>query len=154
MNLLFLVFHWQDSTDCLSRLGKLNLFEYRGQTRGEELLQVDCLNKKEKIVDGDSLEYGCQEKAVWKKNGPSVEASSSTSEKDMVQAKTKAQMVKSRQTQSGPLSPGAVLSHSLSERGRISERFVMIHCLYETKYLLYALVIGMCFWWCGYVADG
>lgn len=112
----------KDSTDCLSRLGKLNLFEYRGQTRGEELLQVDCLNKKEKIVDGDSLEYGFQEKAVWKKNGPSVEASSSTSEKDMVQAKTKAQMVKSRQTQSGPLSPGAVLSHSLSERGRISER--------------------------------
>jgi hypothetical protein len=163
---LFLVFHWQDSTDCLSRLGKLNLNnelaqpECRGRTSGEELPQIDCLNRKEKIVDGDSLEYGCQEKVVWKKNGSSVEASSSTSEKDMVQAKTKTQMVQSRQTQSGPLTPGAVLSHSLSERVRISERFVMIHRLHETKYLLlflyllHALVIGMCFWWFGYVTDG
>jgi hypothetical protein len=77
-------------------------------------------------VESDLLESGCPEKVTWTKNGSSNEASSSTSDKDMVQAKTKTQTVKCRQTQSGPLTPVAVLSHSVSERGRISEGFVMI----------------------------
>ena len=100
--------------------------ECRGQTSGEEIPQADFLNKKGKIVESDLLESGCQEKVGWRKNGSSNEASSSMSEKDVVQAKTKTQTVKCRQTQSGPLMPGAVLSHSVSERGLIPERFVMI----------------------------
>jgi serine/threonine protein kinase len=118
----------KDSTDFQTSFGKLNLNneltqpECRGQTSGEEILQADFLNKKGKIVESDLLESGCQEKVGWRKNGSSNEASSSMSEKDVVQAKTKTQTVKCRQTQSGPLTPGAVLSHSVSERGLIPER--------------------------------
>lgn len=71
------------------------------------------------------LESGGQEKTGWKKNGSSTEATTSTSEKDMVLSKARSPSVKNRQAVSGPLMPGAVLSHSLSERGRISERSVM-----------------------------
>jgi hypothetical protein len=130
-------------------LGKLNLNnelmqpECRGRTSGEELTQVDCLNRKEQIVDGDLLEYGCPEKVIWTKNGSSVEASSSTSDKELVQAKTKTQTGKSRQTQSGPLSPVAVLNHSLSERGRISERFVIIYCLYKNICFVFFICCSM-----------
>lgn len=50
----------------------------------------------------------------------------STSEKETTHPKTKTETVRSRQTQSGPLMPGIVLTHSLSERGRITERFVIV----------------------------
>lgn len=118
----------KDSIDFQSSFGKLNLNyelaqpEYRGRNSGEEKPQADILNRKGKVVESDLLESRCQEKVGWRKNGSSTEASSSLSEKDMVQAKTKTQTVKIRQTQSGPLMPGAVLSHSVSERVRISER--------------------------------
>ncbi|GMY30628.1 serine/threonine-protein kinase BLUS1-like isoform X1 [Fagus crenata] len=118
----------KDSTDFQTSFGKLNLNnelaqpECRGKTSGEEIPQADFLNKKGKIVESDLLESGCQEKVGWRKNGSSNEASSSMSEKDVVQAKTKTQTVKCRQTQSGPLMPGAVLSHSVSERRLIPER--------------------------------
>ena len=139
--------------------------EYRGRNSGEEKPQADVLNRKGKVVESDLLESGCQEKVGWRKNGSSTEASSSMSEKDMVLAKTKTQTVKIRQTQSGPLMPGAVLSHSVSERVRISERFVMMYLdlFYEAKLLTsvsfekfhfpYAIVIWIFFWWCGQVAD-
>lgn len=139
--------------------------EYRGRNSGEEKPQADVLNRKGKVVESDILESGCQEKVGWRKNGSSTEASSSMSEKDVVQAKTKTQTVKIRHTQSGPLMPGAVLSHSVSERGRISERFVMMYLdlFYEAKLLTsvsfekfhfpYAIVIWIFFWWCGQVAD-
>ncbi|KAG6636468.1 serine/threonine-protein kinase BLUS1-like isoform X2 [Carya illinoinensis] len=116
------------SPDCQSGLVKLNLNnklvqpECGEQTSGEELPQVDCLNRKGKNLESDLLESGCQEKVGWKKDVSSPEASSSMTEKEMLQAKTKAQMLKSRHTQSGPLMPGAVLNHSLSERGQSSER--------------------------------
>lgn len=138
--------------------------EYRGRTSGEETPQADVLNRKGKVVESDVLESVCQEKVGWRKNGSSTEASSSMSEKDMVQAKTKTQTVKSRQTQSGPLMPGAVLSHSVSERVRISERFVMMYLdlfceaklltsvSFEKIHFPYALVIWIFFWWCGQVA--
>ncbi|XP_040986746.1 serine/threonine-protein kinase BLUS1-like isoform X3 [Juglans microcarpa x Juglans regia] len=118
------------SPDCQSSLAKLNLNnklvqpECGEQTSGEELPQVDCLNRKGKNLESDLLESGCQEKVGWKKDVSSPEASSSMTEKEMLQAKTKAQMLKIRHTQSGPLMPGAVLGHSLSERGQSSERFV------------------------------
>ncbi|KAF5478010.1 hypothetical protein F2P56_004604 [Juglans regia] len=116
------------SPDCQSSLAKLNLNnklvqpECGEQTSGEELPQVDCLNRKGKNRESDLLESGCQEKIGWKEDVSSPEASSSMTEKEMLQAKTKAQMLKIRHTQSGPLMPGAVLGHSLSERGQSSER--------------------------------
>lgn len=139
MNFWFLVFHWQYSPDCQSGLVKLNLNnklvqpECGERTSGEELPQVDCLNRKGKNLESDLLESGCQEKVGWKKDVSSPEASSSMTEKEMLQAKTKAQMLKSRHTQSGPLMPGAVLNHSLSERGQSSERFVRSSAMYSMK---------------------
>ncbi|KAE9619100.1 putative protein kinase STE-STE20-Fray family [Lupinus albus] len=55
-------------------------------------------------------------------NGSIVETTPSILEKDMVTSKIKSQPLQIRKTVSGPLVPGMVLGHSLSERGRIFER--------------------------------
>lgn len=131
---MFYCLYGQDSTDSHPNFAKLNLNnelaqpEHRGQNSGAELPHVDHLNGKGKNLGSDLLESGCEEKVGSKKNGSSTEASSSMAEKDLLLAKTKTQMANSRQTQSGPLMHSTVLSHSLSERGRSLERFVMIHC--------------------------
>lgn len=86
--------------------------------QNDQLQPSESLNKK-----GKSPEI--QENFFLKKNGSSTEAMASTSEKDSVLTKSKAD--KSRQTQSGPLVPGVVLTHSSLERGRNSDRFVIFH---------------------------
>ena len=96
--------------------------EYSRQLSGGKLSQVDNLNRKGKFPESDLLETSSQEKVGWKRNGSSTEAKVSTSENDVKQAKAKT--LKSYQTRSGPLMPGTVLSHSLSESGRTSERSV------------------------------
>ncbi|RDX84194.1 Serine/threonine-protein kinase fray2, partial [Mucuna pruriens] len=58
-----------------------------------------------------------------KRNGSVAEATPSTLEKDVGTSKVKTQSGKLGKTQSGPLMPGAVLGHSLPERGRAFERF-------------------------------
>ncbi|VVA36432.1 PREDICTED: serine/threonine-kinase [Prunus dulcis] len=121
------VVSYKEATGCQSSLGKLNensepyWTEYK-EVNDYEAQQVESLNKKGKVLESNILESGGQQKTAWKKNESSSEATASTSEKDMVQAKNKNLSVKSRQTQSGPLTPGAVLSHSVSERARIFER--------------------------------
>ncbi|KAJ7952201.1 Kinase [Quillaja saponaria] len=118
----------KDASDCQSGLGKLNLYDklpqakFAAQVSGNEVQQVEWLSKKGKILDSDLQESGCPKNIIWNSNGSTTEATSSTSEKDVVLSRTKSQTVKSRQTQSGPLMPGAVLSHSSSERARTSER--------------------------------
>ncbi|XP_038876574.1 serine/threonine-protein kinase BLUS1-like isoform X2 [Benincasa hispida] len=97
--------------------------EYGVGASGQGLSQVECLSKKGNFMETDMLKAGLQEKTGWKRNGTSTEAEASTSGQDIVQGKAKTQMPKGRQTQSGPLLPGIVLSHSLSERVRGSERF-------------------------------
>jgi len=94
---------------------------------GQGLPKAECLNKKGNFMEGDMLKAGFQETTGWKRNGTSTETEASTSGQDSVQGKTKTQMPKGRQTQSGPLLPGTVLSHSLSERVRGSDRFVLFH---------------------------
>lgn len=115
----------KDSSDSRSSLGKsisTNDNFCRGRITGDELAQAGCLSKKGKSLRSDSLESSNQEKIGQEKDISSAEMMPSTSEKDIVNAKTKTQMVKGRQTQSGPLMPGVVLSHSLSDRGRSFER--------------------------------
>lgn len=115
----------KDSSDSRSSLGKsisTNDNFFRGRITGDELAQAGCLSKKGKSLRSDSLESSNQEKIGQEKDISSAEMMPSTSEKDIVNAKTKTQMVKGRQTQSGPLMPGVVLSHSLSDRGRSFER--------------------------------
>ncbi|XVF12886.1 hypothetical protein REPUB_Repub08aG0158500 [Reevesia pubescens] len=110
---------------CESSLGKLNLNREVSQAECEgpksvDLLQSDILNGKGKNPECEIVEAGFQEK-VLRKNGSSIDVMASTSEKDVVL--TRAKTVKPRKTQSGPLTPGAVLNHSSSERVRNSERF-------------------------------
>ncbi|KAK7393840.1 hypothetical protein VNO78_22404 [Psophocarpus tetragonolobus] len=84
--------------------------------------QSEYLNKKEKIIESEIWEPEFPKNIVWTRNGSIKEASTSTVQKDISVNKIKTQSVKSRQTQSGPLLPGAVISHSLSERGWTLER--------------------------------
>ncbi|XP_022762037.1 protein kinase 3-like isoform X2 [Durio zibethinus] len=114
------------SAYCKSSLGKLNLNREVSQAefggpRNVDLLQFDCLNGKGKNPECDIVEAGCQEMVGLRGNGSSIDIMASTSEKDVLL--TRAKTVKPRQTQSGPLTPGAVLNHSSSERARNSERF-------------------------------
>ncbi|KAK0586089.1 hypothetical protein LWI29_000730 [Acer saccharum] len=109
------------ATDSKSTFGKSNsnIELCRGKSDQQ---QSECLNRKGKILEVDSLESGIQENIVLKRNGLSTEAMASTSEKDLMPTKVKT--LQTRQTQSGPLMPGVVLSHSASEK-RYSERFEM-----------------------------
>ncbi|TYJ06820.1 hypothetical protein E1A91_A12G261200v1 [Gossypium mustelinum] len=110
---------------CGSGLGTLNLNGEVSQSEfGEpmtiDLLQSDCLNEKGKNPECDMVEAGLHEKGL-RKNGLGIDITASTSEKEVVM--TGAKSVKPRQTQSGPLTPGAILNHSSSERVHNSERF-------------------------------
>ncbi|KAH8513175.1 hypothetical protein H0E87_006460 [Populus deltoides] len=111
----------QSSSLNVNSKSEMQQAEYSRQLSGGKLPRVDNLNRKGRLPESDLLETSSQEKVGWKRNGSSTEAKASTSENDVMQAKAKT--VKSRQTLSGPLMPGMVLSHSLSERGRTSERF-------------------------------
>lgn len=112
-------------------MGKLNenneppWTDCKSEVNGDDSQQVECVNRKGKLLESDILESGGQQRTDRKKNGSSSEATASTSETDMVQSKSRLLAVKSRQTQSGPLTPGAVLNLSLSERGRVFERFLI-----------------------------
>ncbi|GLU17577.1 hypothetical protein SLE2022_339380 [Rubroshorea leprosula] len=92
-----------------------------GQISADQSQQSDCLNKKGKNLESDIVEAVSQEEVGLKKPVSSIEVSASSSERDIVQTKTK--VVKTRQTQSGPLTPGIVLNHSLSEKAHNFERF-------------------------------
>ena len=120
----------QATAYCESRLGKLNLNREVSQAecggpRSVDLLQFDCLNGKGKKLECEMVEADCQEKVGLRKNESSIDIMASTSEKDVRLNRVKT--VKPRQTQSGPLTPGAVLNHSSSERVRNSERLVVVH---------------------------
>lgn len=117
----------QSSLRNFNSCSELSRDEHGLGASGQGLAQVECLSKKGNFMESDMLKSGFQEKTGWKRNGTSTEAEASTSGQDNVQGKTKTQMPKGRQTQSGPLLPGIVLSHSLSERVRGSERFVLFH---------------------------
>lgn len=98
-----------------------------GQISADQSQQSDCLNRKGKNLESDIVEAVSQGEVGLKKPVSSIEVSASSSEKDIVQTKTK--VVKTCQTQSGPLTPGIVLNHSLSEKARNFERFVIV-CFY------------------------
>ncbi|XP_050379164.1 serine/threonine-protein kinase BLUS1-like isoform X2 [Argentina anserina] len=121
-------FSYKVATDWKSSLGKLKenneppWTDCKSKINGDESQQAECANRKGKLLESDLLESGGQQVTDWTKTGPSSEATASTSETDMVQPKSKTVAVKSRQTRSGPLTPGAVLNHSLSEARYIFEK--------------------------------
>ncbi|XP_015574492.1 serine/threonine-protein kinase BLUS1 isoform X2 [Ricinus communis] len=110
----------QSSSMNLNSNCEIELVESIIHTVEDELPQAVSLNRKGKFLESDLLEAGYLDKIDSKRSGSSNDEKALTSEKDANQAKTKA--AKSRQTQSGPLVPGAVLGHSLSDKGRFLER--------------------------------
>ncbi|PON73558.1 Serine/threonine protein kinase [Parasponia andersonii] len=119
------VFIEKGASYCQSISGKLkshNELPSEGQPSGDKLQQSEYLNTEGTILESDVQESGSLEKIGLKKNGSSIESMTSTSEKEIIMTKSRTQIVKGRQTHSGPLMPGAVLTHSASDRGRISER--------------------------------
>ncbi|KAK4421467.1 Serine/threonine-protein kinase fray2, partial [Sesamum alatum] len=87
-----------------------------------EVLVVESRTKKGKLSDSDIFEPDNQGN-TGVKSGSKAEPALPVVEKDVPQAKTRTPTGRARQTQSGPLMPGAVLSHSLSERARNLERY-------------------------------
>lgn len=92
------------------------------QVGGDEALPTETLSAEGKIVESDLLECDNQGKNGLEKSGSKTEQLPLPSDKDAAQAKTRNPTGRSRQTQSGPLMPGVVLSHSQSERMRSYER--------------------------------
>ncbi|KAJ8568320.1 hypothetical protein K7X08_027853 [Anisodus acutangulus] len=78
--------------------------------------------KKGKDLESSSLDSDHWEKNGLKKNASKTELPPLTSDRDALLAKSRTQTPKARQSQSGPLMAGVVLSHSASERARNSER--------------------------------
>ncbi|KAL3817873.1 hypothetical protein ACJIZ3_003778 [Penstemon smallii] len=94
----------------------------REKTNGNEVPVVQSQTKKGKVSESNLLESDNQGPTGLEKNGSQAELIPPLVEKDAAVAKTPIQTGRPRQTQSGPLMPGNVLSHSLSERLHISER--------------------------------
>ncbi|XP_059276419.1 serine/threonine-protein kinase BLUS1-like isoform X1 [Lycium ferocissimum] len=78
--------------------------------------------KKGKALESNPLDPGHWEKNGLKRNTSKTELPPLTSDKDALPTKSRTQTTKARQSQSGPLMAGIVLSHSASERARNSER--------------------------------
>ncbi|XP_042021588.1 STE20/SPS1-related proline-alanine-rich protein kinase-like isoform X2 [Salvia splendens] len=90
---------------------------------GDEVLVVESQTNKGQTSESDMREYDTNAKTDTMKSESKSELAASLVEKEGVQAKTRNQTGRARQTQSGPLVPGMVLSNSLSERARNFERY-------------------------------
>ncbi|KAF3624269.1 Serine/threonine-protein kinase OSR1 [Capsicum annuum] len=112
----------KDSTARRSRVGfkpwKQRLAEIEQESVGEAEYEI----RKEKDLESSPLDSGHWEKNGMKKNASKMELPPLTSDRDALPAKSRTQTPKARQSQSGPLMAGMVLSHSASERARNSER--------------------------------
>ncbi|XP_057510991.1 serine/threonine-protein kinase BLUS1-like isoform X1 [Actinidia eriantha] len=92
------------------------------QSSGGEFALAECSGNMGRIPESGLLDSDYQGKIDLERNESRTELPQSALEKDVVQAKTRNPSVKCHQTQSGPLMPAIVLSHSMSENGRIFER--------------------------------
>lgn len=98
-------------------------FACREKANGNEVFVYESQTNKGKVTESDITEYDNMAKTDLKKNDSKPEMPPSMVEKEAAQAKIRNQTFITRQTQSGPLMPGSVLSHSQSERMRNLERF-------------------------------
>ncbi|KAK4397992.1 hypothetical protein Sango_1274700 [Sesamum angolense] len=89
----------------------------RGKLVVNDVLVVESQTKNGKVSDSDLFQTDNQVN-TGVKGGSRADLAPPVVEKDVAQAKTRTQTGRARQTQSGPLIPGAVLSHSQSERVR------------------------------------
>ncbi|XP_051114803.1 serine/threonine-protein kinase BLUS1-like isoform X2 [Andrographis paniculata] len=79
--------------------------------------------QKEKISESDLIEPDNQGNTGISRNTSKAQLSPPVAEKDGAQTKGRVLTGKPSRTQSGPLTPGTVLSHSQSERARNFERY-------------------------------
>ncbi|XP_073118438.1 uncharacterized protein [Henckelia pumila] len=93
----------------------------RGKTNCDDVSVVESETKKGTVFESDFVESENDGITGVKKCRSTAEMPHSMLEKDALQAKSRIQSGRSRECQSGPLMPGAVLS-SLSERARNLER--------------------------------
>jgi serine/threonine protein kinase len=93
-----------------SSSNKISQAELKGHSSPVDEPQADFYNRKGKGLESDLQEPISEDKNGWKKTGSSTDLSASTTENDM--AHTKPKPVNYRKTQSGPLIPGVVFSHS------------------------------------------
>lgn len=109
------------------------------QLNANDVPPAELLSKKGKILESDLVEPSSNQGKI----GPEKNGLPSTSEKDVVQSKTRTSMVKSRQSQSGPLMPGGMLTHSISERARNLERLIItIHIYFTLAFFIYVVLHG------------
>ncbi|KAL6543979.1 hypothetical protein OROGR_010476 [Orobanche gracilis] len=92
----------------------------REKTDGNEVPVPDNQTNKEKVSENVATEHDDRVKTDIKESELKATILPSMVEKEAAQAKTRNQIGRSRQTQSGPLMPGTLMSHSQSERARDS----------------------------------
>ncbi|KAL6568948.1 hypothetical protein OROHE_003689 [Orobanche hederae] len=92
----------------------------REKTNGNEVPVPDNQTNKEKVSETVATEHDNRVKTDIKESESKAKIPPSMVEKEAAQAKTRNQIGRSRQTQSGPLMPGTLISHSQSERARNS----------------------------------
>ncbi|XP_042010191.1 serine/threonine-protein kinase BLUS1-like isoform X1 [Salvia splendens] len=100
---------------------------------GDELLVVENLTNKGQTYESGIKEFDNKAKTDMKKSNSKSELPASLVENEGAQAKNKNQTGRARQTQSGPLVPGMVLSNSQSERARKFERYEIDNHLVAEK---------------------
>ncbi|KAL9250333.1 Serine/threonine-protein kinase fray2-like protein [Drosera capensis] len=93
----------------------------RQQINAKEIMPAEAISNEGKATDIKSLELRRQDKNGLAEgaNSPDMET---VSDKGMGHVKSKSQSTRGRQSQSGPLIPAIVLSHSSSERSHASDR--------------------------------
>ncbi|XP_051145147.1 uncharacterized protein LOC127261043 isoform X2 [Andrographis paniculata] len=93
----------------------------REKTNGIEVSGLENHAKKGKASESDLTEHDYRGKTGMKRSGSITDLTQPMVEKDTT-TKIRNQTGRPRQTQSGPLAPGTVLSHSIPERPRNLER--------------------------------
>ncbi|EYU33483.1 hypothetical protein MIMGU_mgv1a0199023mg, partial [Erythranthe guttata] len=92
------------------------------KTNGNDVPVVESPMNKGNVSKRDLTEYDNEEKKELKKSESKAELPPMVDkDKEAALAKTRNQTGRPRETQSGPIMPGAMLSHSMSDRARNTE---------------------------------
>ncbi|KAL7149804.1 hypothetical protein ABFS83_05G065300 [Erythranthe nasuta] len=95
----------------------------REKTNGNDVPVVESPMNKGNVSKSDLTEYDNEEKKELKKSESKADLPPMVDkDKEAALAKTRNQTGRPRETQSGPIMPGAMLSHSMSDRVRNTER--------------------------------
>ncbi|KNA14090.1 hypothetical protein SOVF_110880 [Spinacia oleracea] len=99
-----------------------NNFINRKQGNVDEVAVTPTEGASCKIRTGNEFDFCSHGKNIVEKDGVDLGSGAPACEMDAAQVKVNPQVVKGRQSQSGPLMPGIVLGQTSTERSRVSER--------------------------------